>query len=310
MRWGERPDWKAIPAPVRQEIEALLGSSVASAVTPPGGHSPQLAARLELADGRRAFVKSVPDSSPLAETTRCEAAITAALPVDAPAPTLLASGTTADWFTAIFTDLDGRHPALFPDSSELKPVLDVLATVADLPITGHLRTHLRGTAAAELAGYLHGWQSLAQNTPVDLDPWAAARLPMLATMERERFRAIDGNALGHSDARPDNMLLFNGQVTLVDWSHALTGAPWLDAAYLAPQLILDGWEPTTAATAILGHELAGSAELRDVTVFWAALTGFWQRSCRLPAPDGAPGLRPYQSSAANAGIRLLRAIID
>jgi Phosphotransferase enzyme family len=153
-------------------------------------------------------------------------------------------------------------------------------------------------------------QDLAQNTPAGLDPWAVARLPILAAMEHERFRAVAGDALGHSDARPDNMLLHNDQVVLVDWSHALTGAPWLDAAYLAPQLILDGWEPTAAATAILGHELAGSAELRDVTVFWVALTGFWQRSCRLPAPEGAPGLRPYQSSAADAGVRLLRTVID
>jgi aminoglycoside phosphotransferase (APT) family kinase protein len=308
MRWGERPDWWTIPASVRHEIEAVLGSAVASAVTPPGGHSPQLAARLALVDGRRAFVKSVPDSSPLAETTRCEAAITAALPVEAPAPRLLASGTTAGWFTALFTDLDGRHPALFPDSPELTSVLDVLATVADLSIGGSLRTHLRGTAAVELAGYLHGWQELAQNPPADLDPWAADRLPMLTAMERERFRAVDGDSLGHSDARPDNMLFYDNQVTMVDWSHALTGAPWLDAAYLVPQLILDGWEPTTAATAVLGHHLAGSADLRDVTVFWVALTGFWQRSCRLPKPDGAPGLRPYQSAAADAGIRLLRAI--
>lgn len=61
----------AIPARACQEIESLLGAAVVRVLTPPDGHSAQLAARLELADGRRVFAKSVPDSSPLATNNNC-----------------------------------------------------------------------------------------------------------------------------------------------------------------------------------------------------------------------------------------------
>jgi aminoglycoside phosphotransferase (APT) family kinase protein len=311
MRWGQRPDWDAVPATVRAGIEAMLGRSVVVAETPPGGHSPILAALLTLADGSRVFVKSVSDGWNLAATNRTEAAVTAALPDGAPAPALLTCGETAGWFTAVYTAVDGRHPDISPASSELPAVLDAFAAVTELPISPRLGTHLRGRAATVLAEYLHGWQHLAGDPPADLDPWAAARLSMLTSLERDRARAIDGRALGHSDARPDNMLIHNGEVTLVDWAHSLIGAPWLDAAFLVPLLIVEGWRPADAKAAVGNHPLvAATAAEHDLTTFWVALTGYWQRSSRLPAPEGSPGLRPYQRAAAAAGVELLQLCLD
>ena len=37
MRWGDRLDWNAIPATVRQEIEALPDAVVVWAITSPSG---------------------------------------------------------------------------------------------------------------------------------------------------------------------------------------------------------------------------------------------------------------------------------
>jgi hypothetical protein len=88
---GQRIDWADAPAWLRAEVEARLGGRVVEAVTQPTGFSPGLAARLRLADGRRAFVKAVgPEPNPDSPGFhRTEARIMAALPRSAPAPRLL-----------------------------------------------------------------------------------------------------------------------------------------------------------------------------------------------------------------------------
>jgi len=310
MEWGERPEWQDTPEAVRTEVEFLLGAPVLTAITPPGGHSSHLAARLEIADGRRVFVKSAPLSSGFADTNRAEAAITLALPEHAPAPGLLAAAETAGWFTAVYTDVPGSHPDLGPGSPDLGAVFTAFTQVAQLPVSDTLQGALRGTAAVEMAGYLHGWQELEQNRPADLDSWAVRHLGELASLERERPRAIDGTALLHSDTRADNMLGADGRVVLIDWAHALTGAAWLDMACLAPQMILAGWKPADALAEVFSQPVLTGADRGDVLRFWTGLTGYWQRAGRLDAPPKAPGLRPYQQAAADAGLSLLKLMIS
>jgi aminoglycoside phosphotransferase (APT) family kinase protein len=309
MEWSQRPEWQDTPAAVRTEIELLLGAPIVAAVTPPGGHSSHLASRLKIADGRRVFVKSAPLSSGFADTNRAEAAITLALPEPAPAPGMLAAAETAGWFTAVYTDVPGSHPDLGPGSVDLGAVFAALAQVAQLPVSDTLQRALRGTAPVEMAGYLHGWQELEQNRPADLDPWAARRIADLGALERERSDAIAGNTLLHSDTRADNMLGADGRVILIDWAHALTGAPWLDMACLAPQMILAGWRPTDALAEVFAHPVLTDADRGDVLRFWTGLTGYWQRAGRLEAPPKSPGLRPYQQAAAAAGLSLLKLMI-
>src|SRR5580698_1371762 len=87
---GKRLPWTDIPAQLRAEVERQLGAPVVEAVTQRGGFSPGVAARLLLADGRRAFVKAVGDLNPDSPRIhRAEARIAAALPASAPAPRLL-----------------------------------------------------------------------------------------------------------------------------------------------------------------------------------------------------------------------------
>ena len=56
---NRRIPWDELSSALRAEIERRLGSAVAAARTQTGGFSPGVAARLELTDGRRAFVKAV-----------------------------------------------------------------------------------------------------------------------------------------------------------------------------------------------------------------------------------------------------------
>ncbi|HEY5173065.1 MAG TPA: hypothetical protein VIK54_15180 [Acidimicrobiia bacterium] len=87
---GRRMQWDEMPARVRAAIEDRLGSRVVSAHSHAGGFSPGVAARLQLADGARVFVKEVcgssnPDSPAI---HRREARVAAALPARVPAPVL------------------------------------------------------------------------------------------------------------------------------------------------------------------------------------------------------------------------------
>ncbi|MER5978568.1 hypothetical protein ABT142_18930 [Streptomyces sp. NPDC001857] len=92
-------------------------------------------------------------------------------------------------------------------------------------------------------------------------------------------------------------------VTFVDWAHAPTGPACIDAASLAPRLILAGHAPADVARLLRDHPAASSPE--TTTAFLAALTRPWHRNARKPVPPDAPGLRPYQHYAAAAGLALL-----
>src|SRR5947209_3761717 len=62
-----KPPWRAVPAPVRAAVEAALGARVRRATRAWGGYGPAPTFRLQLADGRRAFLKAVgPEDNPFA----------------------------------------------------------------------------------------------------------------------------------------------------------------------------------------------------------------------------------------------------
>ncbi|MFG3528336.1 hypothetical protein ACGF8B_16525 [Streptomyces sp. NPDC047917] len=56
---GIRHHWAGLPATVRDAVEGILGAWAVEARGQSGGFSPGVAARVRLADGRRAFVKAV-----------------------------------------------------------------------------------------------------------------------------------------------------------------------------------------------------------------------------------------------------------
>ncbi|KPI06087.1 aminoglycoside phosphotransferase [Actinobacteria bacterium OK006] len=153
---------------------------------------------------------------------------------------------------------------------------------------------------------LHGWDELISDPPADLAPAARAHLPQLAELEASWPALADGNRIVHGDLRADNMVRDHDRgVALVDWAHATTGPACIDAASLAPQLVLAGHAPADVARLLRYHPATASSPDTTTTAFLAALTGHWHRNARKPAPPGAPGLRAYQHRAAAAGLALL-----
>src|SRR2546423_15376604 len=129
---GVRIGWADLPARVRAAIEDLLGGTVETATSQPGGFSPGTADRVVTTGGRRAFVKAV---SPLQNADspglhRREALVTAALPDTGPAPRLLGTYDDGTWVALVLEDIDARHPATPWTADELSRVLRTLAALA------------------------------------------------------------------------------------------------------------------------------------------------------------------------------------
>jgi aminoglycoside phosphotransferase (APT) family kinase protein len=288
---GARIPWESLPESVRKAVETGLGARVTEAVTQVGGFSPGVAARLQLEDGRSAFVKAV-GSSPNPHSPslhRREAKIAAALPPEAPTPRLRFSRDDGDWVTLVFEDVPGREPALPWRDDELRRVLDALADLSAALTPAPVDAE---PFAERFEAMLRGWRLLGEAGASDIDPWAETRLLELAALEAEWGEAAAGETLVHSDVRADNVLLTDDRVVFVDWPHASLGAPWLDLLCFLPSVAMQGgpkpWEIFDL------HPVARQAQPERVTAVLAALTGFFVYAGVQPPPPGLPTLREFQ----------------
>jgi aminoglycoside phosphotransferase (APT) family kinase protein len=298
-----RLQWTDVPLPLRARLEDALGAPVTDTVTPAGGFGHQLAAALRLAGGRRVFVKAAPDDDPLTAANVHEAAVLDALPSGVAAPELLGIHRAADWTAVVIAHLDGPHPDLSPASGDAGQTWARLDKLTSSPAPAPYAAAVSTTPSTAAA--LHGWDELLSDPPADLAPAARDRLPQLVELEAAWPALARGNRIVHGDLRADNMVRDRHLgVTFVDWAHATTGPACIDAASLAPQLVLAGHAPVDIARLLRDHPATASSP-ETTTAFLAALTGHWHRNARRPAPLGAPGLRAYQHRAAAAGLAIL-----
>jgi aminoglycoside phosphotransferase (APT) family kinase protein len=140
-----------------------------------------------------------------------------------------------------------------------------------------------------------------------VDEWEREHVGRLAELAAGWPEWTAGSALVHQDVRGDNAIVDvgAGRAVLVDWSFGCAGAPWLDRARLAADIVCAGHRECPkaalqAATAILGTLPGGAAR------FVAALAGMWRYRSTLPAPPGHPTLRTWQRERA----RLIRPLLE
>ena len=290
---GRRMQWAEMPASVRSAIEDRLGSRAVSARSQAGGFSPGVAARLELADGARVFVKAVcgrpnPDSPGI---HRREARVAAALPAHVPAPALLWSSDDGDWVVLAFDDVDGRQPELPWRADELQRVLAALHALAD----GLTPSPVSLEPASEwLARMFGGWRRIADDAAdsAGIPATVRARLEDLVELESRWPESVGGDTLVHLDVRADNLLLTPERVLLVDWPWAAVGAPWLDLVAMLPSVAMQGGpDPDHLWRA---HPLGRQVDDDRVDAFIAALAGLFVRAALLPPAPGIPTLRAFQ----------------
>lgn len=128
---GSRLEWEEVPPHVRRGIEDVLGARVAAARTQTGGFSPGVAARVDLADGRRVFVKAVgsavnPETPDL---NRAEIVALHLMPAHLPVARLLGS-YDGDWVALVLEDVEGRRPPLPWTCADVTSVTATLRAVA------------------------------------------------------------------------------------------------------------------------------------------------------------------------------------
>ncbi|MEZ0071524.1 aminoglycoside phosphotransferase family protein [Planotetraspora sp. GP83] len=290
-------------------MEDILGGDVVEAVSAVTGFSPAVAAALTLADGGRAFVKAADPqgNSETVEIYREEARIAAVLPRTAPVPRLIATFEEEGWVVLLFEHVDGRLPAEPWRQDELARVLSMVTDLA----AGLTPCPIDAPAIADrYEDVFRGWRRLvaARDSGTDdlsgLDPWAARRLDALAELESSWSDAAEGSTLLHCDLRADNLLLTDDRVIVVDWPWASCGAPWFDLVGLLPSVRMQGGPDPEHV--FRSHPLAAEADPDAVTAVLAAMTGYFVRQARQPAPPGLPTLRAFQAAQGRTALPWLR----
>jgi hypothetical protein len=302
---GARLGIDEIPVRVRAAIEEILGSPVVTADSQPGGFSPGLAARLVLADGRRAFAKAVgvernPDAPGF---HRREIEVLGALPPDLPVPRLLGSYDDGSWVALVVEDVAGEAPAEPWRADELAGVVEAMAKLADRLTPSPIEVRPVATFDEKL---FRGWRTLAANpaAAAPLGPAVCARLDELAAIEASWTAAAAGDSLVHTDLRADNILLTPHGVVFVDWPHARIGAPWLDLLFMLPSVAATGTDPGEVWAA---YPPARAADPDAVTAVLVAQTGFFLYHSLLPPPPNLERVREFQRVQGEAAMRWVEA---
>jgi hypothetical protein len=267
---GVRLAYDAIPAVVREWVDAELGSPVVAAAEQVGGMSPGCATRLTCADGTRAFVKAVgaelnPDTPGL---FRREVAVLSHLGEHALWARLLASYDDGEWVALLVEDVEGRHPD-FSRTDELEAVLDGVDRLSEALQERRLPASV---PLVELSQRFRLWadtlSTLAQAPPEAPVPlWVAARAPDWAAHLLD-LAEQPVTHLAHWDIRVDNLLRRpGGQVVFLDWGMAARGPAWADPLLARLERVDDPW---------FDASLAGSPALADAgdEVVTAFLAGF------------------------------------
>jgi aminoglycoside phosphotransferase (APT) family kinase protein len=295
---GQRLTWPELPDRIRAAIEGSLGDRVVEAESMSGGYSPGLASRLVTSSGRRVFAKAVsnqlnPDSPRI---HRREIEVAAHLPKEAPVPRLLwsmAELTSEEWAVLVFEEVEGHPPAQPWVPAEFDRVVDALNELAaELTPSPVPATAIGSVADWEVLR--PNWRLLAESDTVHPDPWVRRNLDRLVEAERAIPHATGGDTLLHLDLRGDNMLMARDGVVIVDWPYARVGAAWIDPAFFAPSVAMEGGpEPEALVERI---DVLRSADPDALTAGIIGAAGFLtERGAREPVP-GLPGLRAFQEA--------------
>lgn len=309
---GVRAEWEQVPDEVRSAIGEALGSPVVEAVNQAGGFSPGVAARSQLADGRRCFIKAVsPTQNPETPNVhRREANVMAQLPPGLPVPELLHVLDDGTWIVLVFDEVEGTMPNLpwsLDDLDRAFEALDRLADsctrspVPDLPLFEETHAadfdRFAQLAAADGAATIEGGMLTGP-----LDDWTERHLHRLADIEAGWREASAGKTLVHTDVRADNLLIDrDGAFWVVDWPHACIGAGWSDKLFMLPSVGLgDGPSPSAVEAAL--DPFAG-VDSGAVDALLVALLGYFTFMSLQPSSPGLPTLRGFQRDQAEVSRR-------
>ena len=293
---ARRPTWDQLPSSVRQVIEDLAGAAAIGSESAGTGFTPGFASRLDLADGRRLFVKAASSADdalhgwPLSDAYREEVRKLTALPAGIGAPPLLWHRdfhiNGVQWVIVGFEYVDATPPRRPWRLAQLRLVLDKLAETATVLTAVPAELGLE-PVAAELVG--RSVERLAEVRELRGDnAWPA----VIEALCDEAFERTAGGSVVHLDLRDDNILISpDGNVWFVDWNWPAVGAPWIDLVCVLLSARGDGID----ADALLAeHPLTLAVDPRSIDSLLAVLWSFWALAKTRPVPERSPHLRDHQ----------------
>jgi hypothetical protein len=256
--------------------EALVGSKPVAWRAAVGGYSAAERWSLDLADGRRVFVKLAPTED-LAWRLRDEHRHMTSFDADFRSDVI--AWDDGERPMLVLEDLRDAHWPPPWEPSEVDRVLETLERVWSLPVPPWLQT------AERFRDMFAGWHDVARDPDrfislnVATRDWFDACLPTL--MDAASSANLDGDAFLHLDVRSDNLCFTDDRVVLVDWNWASRGSPDLDLSGWLPSLRLEGGPLPDEIRPGLGAYAAG------ISAFFAA-------NASLPPPQSAPTVRKFQ----------------
>jgi hypothetical protein len=280
-------------------VDQTLGGPVAEARTQIGGMSPGAAARLRLADGRRAFVKAVgaalnPDSPAL---FRHEIEVLTALPSVRYRPRALATYDDGDWVAILLEDVPGRHPDQADEDAVWTVVTAQTAELTPPPV------NVLTLADRARSRWLPRWAEVMTQPVRYLPAWCLPRADEYAVRVAALPEQLEPTTLCHWDIRDDNLLVRpDGSVVIVDWGMSCLGPRWADELCFAFALAQPAHAGALLDRIAERHRVPGDL-LTDVLL---GLAGMLAWAAFQPAPPGLPTMPAFRAEEATRLFALLR----
>jgi hypothetical protein len=292
---ARRPRWADLPIAVRAEIETAAGSAVEDTWSAGTGFTPGFASRLDLADGRRLFVKAASSADDrrhgwqISEAYREEIRKLAVLPPGIPAPPLLWSIQTdlagEDWVKLGLAYIDGRPPRRPWSMTELDLVTEALTSMA--PLMAEPPAGLRlGSFSDDFGGWAR-WLELVVRRD-----GPSSWLDRVTALANDSVELCSGIGMAHLDLRDDNILIDRQQrVWICDWNFPMRAAPWVDLVCVLLAARGDGLDVDSV---LATHPLSRDVDARSIDALLANLWLYFTTRMEDPVPEFSPHLRDHQ----------------
>jgi aminoglycoside phosphotransferase (APT) family kinase protein len=291
-----RPSWETVPAGLARAVEECVGSPIVAVRDVHGGMTPGPAAVVTFGNDDAVFVKAISRriNARSHELYQQEAAVLSVLPTDVPATRLRRVINIGDWIVLVADPVPGSVAGPPWTTTSVAAVARACAAVARVPAPAGVPPVL------DRLPDLDGWTVLAAE-PDALTSWEARHVERLAAATTGWREWTGGQWLTHQDIRADNAIIdpTHGTAVLVDWGSGAAGAPWLDHALLAADVVAAGHaEGPDIARRQARDLLAGQPA--EAARFVVAQAGMWRRNSTLAAHPGMPTHRRWQRARADA----------
>ncbi|MGW6196651.1 phosphotransferase family protein [Kribbella sp. NPDC055110] len=286
---SSRPGWESLPPALHVALAVALGTQLTSVASPvSSGFTGGFAARAQLADGRRVFVKAAGEGQHAYEAYQREAEVVPQLPKAVRAPAIITTAQVDGWFAVVSEWVEGRMPGAPWSVDDFRVVTAACEELAEVmrpsPLDGLSRF-------VDLVGADVGVPARA--VPTGLQEWLPRVLPELAELVTLAPEALTGDSAAHSDLRPDNILIDNARTCwMVDWNWLTLGPRWVDWVGLLPVAQYQGIDTFAA---IARSPLTADVPKDHLDCLVAVIAAYMMNNYEAPPPPGCtPALREHQ----------------